>query len=476
MTGLTTAFIVFSLAVAIIFNFSRNPRWKQAILLLASALFLALIVPSPQALIPLLSFIALGFGWLRWIQSGRQGFPVILVSILVLFVWVKKYAFIPQPAFLTFPYLTLGLSYILFRLLHLLIEARNGALPGKVSLALYLDYTINFATLVSGPIQRYPEFAEALTAERPRPDAPTLGFAAERIVRGAFKVRVLAFLFASIQRQAIESVLQTHVLLQSALQGALVFSSYTFFLYLNFSGYIDVVIGLGWLFGIRLPENFDRPFSSTGFIEFWSRWHITLSAWLKDYVYLPLVSNLMRRFPQRSAEPYLGTAAYFVTFFLVGVWHGQTSEFFFFGFLQGAGVAGNKLFQVLAAQRLGRKTYREFSANRVWCAVCRGLTFTWFTFTLTWFWSDWKQIGAIYAALGLGGAELAWSGIFVVSTVLLALWEAVRAVTVTDGAWMQSLLDSRYSKTAWTTALLLVVLVTSVLLNQPVPEIVYGKF
>jgi alginate O-acetyltransferase complex protein AlgI len=476
VAGLNTAFIVFALAVAIIFNLSRDPQWRRGILLLASALFLALMAPSPQALIPLVSFIALGFACLRWIQNGRKGFAIILVSILLLFVWLKKYAFLPQSSFLTFPYLTLGLSYILFRLLHLLIEARNGALPEKVGLTLYLDYTLNFTTLVSGPIQRYPEFAGALTSEHPRPDAATLGFAAERIVRGAFKVRVLAFLFASIQRQAIPAALHTHDLLQSGVQGALVFSAYTFFLYLNFSGYIDVVIGLGWLFGIRLPENFDRPFSSAGFIEFWSRWHITLSAWLKDYVYLPLVSTLMRRFPQRSAEPYLGTAAYFVTFFLVGVWHGQTSEFFFFGFLQGAGVALNKLFQVLAAQGMGRKAYREFSANRVWCAFCRGLTFTWFTFTLTWFWSDWKQIGAIYASLGPAGAALAWGGIFAASTILLALWEAVRTATVTDGAWTQAILDSRYSKTAWTTALLMVVLVTSALIDQPVPDIVYGKF
>jgi alginate O-acetyltransferase complex protein AlgI len=476
VAGLNTTFILFALAVAIIFNLSRDPQWRRGILLLSSALFLALMAPSPQSLIPLVAFIVLGFACLRWIQSGRKGYIVILVSVLLLFVWLKKYAFIPPSAFLTFPYMTLGLSYILFRLLHLLIEAHNGALPEKVGLTLYLDYTLNFTTLVSGPIQRYPEFAESLTSEHPRPDASTLGLAAERIVRGAFKVRVLAFLFSTIQRQAIQSTLQGHGLFQLALQGAIVFSAYTFFLYLNFSGYIDVVIGLAWLLGIRLPENFDRPFSSTGFIEFLSRWHITLSAWLKDYVYLPLVSTLMRRFPQRSAEPYLGTAAYFVTFFLVGVWHGQTSEFFFFGFLQGAGVALNKLFQVLAAQRMGRKAYREFSANRVWCALCRGLTFTWFTFTLTWFWSDWKQIGAIYASLGPAGALLAWSGIFAVSTLLLALWEGIHSATESDESWIQAILASRYSKTAWTTALLLVVLITSTLLDQPVPDIVYGKF
>ena len=76
-----------------------------------------------------------------------------------------------------------------------------------------------------------------------------------------------------------------------------------------------------------MPENFDWPFLAENFIAFWGRWHITLSNWLKTYVYTPLLMSSMRRFPAPSLEPYLGAFAYFVTFFLVGAWHGQTSMF-----------------------------------------------------------------------------------------------------------------------------------------------------
>src|SRR6202044_372706 len=97
----------------------------------------------------------------------------------------------------------------------------------------------------------------------------------------------------------------------------------------------DVVIAVARCFRIVLPENFNRPFSAPNALNFWARWHISLSQWLKTYVYTPLLVGLMRRFPSPAAEPLFATIAFFVTFFLVGVWHGQTSEFIVFGFLQG---------------------------------------------------------------------------------------------------------------------------------------------
>ena len=109
------------------------------------------------------------------------------------------------------------------------------------------------------------------------------------------------------------------------------------FLYSNFSGYIDIVIALARLMRVRLPENFDRPFSASSVLDFWNRWHITLSNWLKTYVYNPLLMALMRRILILIVEPFLGVFSFFVTFFLIGLWHGRTSEFVFFGVLTGAG-------------------------------------------------------------------------------------------------------------------------------------------
>ncbi len=479
MTSITAQFLGFALIVVLLFNLMPNSRWRRYALLASSGVFLFLLTPAPTALLPLLAFTAIGFLSLRWIQSGsRYAFGVTVCLVLFLFVWLKKYSFLPYETFLNVPYVIVGLSYILFRVLSLLIDTSRGALTARVPLVSYLCYTLNFTTFVSGPIQRYQDFEATL--EGPQREPLTLGWvmtALERIVRGAFKVRVLAFLFSTIHDGAVRWVLGGQGdFSERCFQGALIFVSYTLFLYANFSGYIDVALGIASLLGMKLPENFDRPFSAISFIDFWSRWHITLSNWLKDYVYMPLVTNLMRRFPERSVEPYIGVLAYFVTFFLVGIWHGSTSEFLFFGLLQGGGVAFNKLFQVIATKRLGRKRYRELSGGPIWLALSRGLTFTWFTFTLTWFWSDWGQIQHVYSAFGLETTVSLWAGVWLVSTIGLASWEEARARVERFSESRGNLLASRYVRTAWLTALLAGILAIGVLVNQPVPEIVYGKF
>src|SRR5208282_517472 len=129
--------------------------------------------------------------------------------------------------------------------------------------------------------------------------------------------------------------------------------AYPIFLYANFSGYIDIVIAMARLMRVRLPENFDRPFSASSFLDFWNRWHITLSNWLKTYVFNPLLIALMRRISSSKMQPFLGVFCFFVTFFLVGIWHGRTSEFVIFGALQGGGVAINKLWQLCLSRTMG---------------------------------------------------------------------------------------------------------------------------
>src|ERR1700722_3605774 len=100
---------------------------------------------------------------------------------------------------------------------------------------------------------------------------------------------------------------------------------------------------------------------------------MTLSGWLKKYVYTPLAMSLMQRFPSPNAELKIGVFAFFVTFFLIGVWHGRTSQFIFYGVLLGAGISGNKLYQVLMARRLGKKGYKALTNQWFYQTLCRGL-------------------------------------------------------------------------------------------------------
>jgi hypothetical protein len=125
-------------------------------------------------------------------------------------------------------------------------------------------------------------------------------------------------------------------------------------------------------------------------------------------------------------DPFFGVAGYFVTFFLVGVWHGQTSEFLCFGLLQGAGVSLNKLNQIALAKALGRKRFKALDANVLYRAFSRGLTFTYFTFSLIWFWSNWSQIHHLAAALTRAQQILMWVVLWFGSTAALAVWELLR--------------------------------------------------
>ena len=223
-------------------------------------------------------------------------------------------------------------------------------------------------------------------------------------------------------------------------------------------------------------ENFNRPFSASSFLEFWNRWHITLSTWLKNYVYNPLLLALMRRITSRTLEPFLGVFCFFVTFFLVGVWHGRTSEFLFYGVLQGAGMAANKLWQLALAGALGRKPYKALAKNPFYIAFGRGLTFTWFAFTLFWFWGDWSKINKVLSALQIQQWALVSLAIWLSSTLILASWEWLRAALLSIRTSEGSVLLSRYARVAYASALGLAAVVITLLLNQPAPGIVYKAF
>jgi alginate O-acetyltransferase complex protein AlgI len=472
-------FLGFAILVVLIFNINPSVTWRQTVLLLASLVFLAFFSLNPVAYLPLAAFLAFGFVSVRLLQTGARGtaFLPLLIAGIVAFVWLKKYSFVPGPLLLHFPYVTLGLSYIFFRVLHLIIDAKDGAVPGRVSLVSYLNYTLNFTTLISGPIQRYQDFASMQLAEKPLPlDIIIVGQSAERIIIGFFKVNVLSLFLSMAQSQAINNLSADLSFGERVRYGVIIAVSYPFYLYCNFSGYIDIVIGIARLLRLELPENFNRPFSSDNFMNFWSRWHITLSEWLKTYVYNPLLISLMRRYPEPSVSPFLGVFAFFVTFFLVGVWHGQTSVFIFFGVLQGLGVSATKLYQVLMAKWIGKKAYKTLANNAVYNVFARGLTFTWFTFTLLWFWSNWGQLGFIANRLGGPAIVVAWVSIFVGASVLLATWEAVRGWLLSLQWQQEPVLLSRYTRTVWDTALVVIAVATVMLLNAPAPDIVYKAF
>lgn len=444
----------------------------------ASVLFLGLLDRHLTAFIPLIGFLLLGYAGLFLISEDRPKLLAwILCAVIFTYIWLKKYTILPEAIFIDFAYFTLGLSYIFFRVMHLLIETADDRGRKRLSLGPYLLYTLNFTTLISGPIQRYDEFAKDQFAPTPLPLGPgVVGLQLERIIRGFFKVNVPAMLLLSVQDGALQELQHSSSSPQRFLAAFQLAVAYPFFLYLNFSGYIDIVIGVARLMRVRLPENFDRPFSASSFLDFWNRWHITLSTWLKTYVFNPLLLALMRRVTSLAIQPFLGVFCFFVTFFMVGIWHGRTSEFVVFGVLQGAGVAINKLWQLGLTGAMGRNGYKKIASNALYIALGRGLTFSWFALTTFWFWADWHQIGLVFAALSPMQWSAVWLSIWISAACILSLWEWLRAAMLAIKVSGEPLVTSRYARVVCATALGLVSLVLTVLLNQSAPVIVYKAF
>jgi alginate O-acetyltransferase complex protein AlgI len=473
MTVPSFQFLALVVAGALVYNISSALHWRQAVLLAINILFLATLSRSPAPFLPFAGFLVLGFVSVRVLQAVRSSklFVAAICCALLSFFWLKKYAFLPEESFLQFPYVTIGLSYVFFRVMHLMIDAHQNSVESSVRAIDYANYTLNFTSLVSGPIQRFQDYHRMQNSVLPALDEVIVGRAVERIALGFFKVFVVSML-----------LLHWHTILLSGfgseltwgartVTGALIVAIYPIYLYFNFAGYTDTVIGAARLFRLELPENFNRPFSSENFITFWSHWHITLSNWLKTYVYNPLLMALMRRFESPRLEPYFAALAFFVTFFLVGAWHGQTSEFLFFGVLQGAGVAINKLYQIEMARSLGRKRYRALCQNAYYRALSRGFTPAWFAATLLWFWSDWSQIAALWRALGAAGAVGAAILTTICATVGLWAWVAIR-----DRVDHLTIFSSRYVRTAAVSAEMAVLVMLNVVLESPAPEIVYKGF
>jgi len=480
MTVPSGLFLCFGIGVALLMHIQASARWRNFVLLVANFGFLASLSQDPRAWLPYAVFVALGYASVTAMQRAPRAtaacvLPIICGTVIAVYVTLKQYTFVPAALLPQSPYTVVGLSYVFFRVLHLIIDARNKTLPGRVTLVPYLSFLLDFTCLVSGPIQRYQDFHRSIHSPATL-DAAAAGQAGERLIVGFFKVEVLSELLLHAHDAALGSIAADQPLLLRVGYATLLAASYPIYLYCNFSGYTDFVIGIARLRGAELPENFDRPFSAENFINFWSRWHITLSAWLRTYVYAPLLIFLSRRFPSPRVAPGLAVVALFVTFFLIGVWHGRTSMFIVFGCLQGLGVAANKLYQIGMANRLGRSRYRALAADPIYRAFCRGLTFTWFAFTMFWFWASWSQLATTASAVGPIGALLAIVALVAGAAVVLELLVAVRAGALRVTWSGHPVFLTRYVRTVWCTMLFVVFASATALLDLPAPELVYRAF
>ncbi len=426
MSLTSPTFFAFLAATIVAFHLSTLVPYRRFVLGTANAVFIGSYLSDVREVLPLLAFLLLGYACVVLVHLRRSGVVLGLgvVAVLVSFIFLKRFSFFEPLGSLPFPYLLIGLSYILFRILHVMIDVRSGDLDALVRPLAFFRYTCNFLAFVSGPIQRYQEFSATDGVEQAALDPDKVYRAFSRIATGYVKFVIIAataeYAFTYLNQQLAGAGGTKLVVFYASAA-----SAYLIHLYFNFSGYMDIVIGAGYLLGQTLPENFDKPFVSRSFLEFWQRWHMTLSQWFKFYLFNPLLMLLMSLFPAPALTAYLGVVTFFVTFMVMGIWHGTTAVFVVYGLLMGLGASVNKIWQVVCADRLGKKGYRSLT-EKVWYIYCaRGVTMAYFLLAFTCLWiPELPQLISLVHRLGLVGLGSA----FVMLAVLFAL-----AALVMDG-------------------------------------------
>ncbi|WP_297417743.1 D-alanyl-lipoteichoic acid biosynthesis protein DltB [Clostridium sp.] len=239
----------------------------------------------------------------------------------------------------------IGLSYMNFKAIQMIIEIYDENIK-EVSILDTIYFFIFFTTLTSGPIDRSRRFERDLDKKISRSEYINdyLGFGVKRIIVGIIYKFVIANLINSLWMSQIPSLELIHaksVILKYSIN---YMYSYSLYLFFDFAGYTAFAVGTSYILGIKMPENFNKPFLSKDMKEFWTRWHISLSKWFGDYIYSRFVLNSMRKkiFKNRFIASHLGQL---LTMFIMGLWHGLKWYYIIYGVYQGLALVGTDIYQ-----------------------------------------------------------------------------------------------------------------------------------
>jgi alginate O-acetyltransferase complex protein AlgI len=238
--------------------------------------------------------------------------------------------------------LPLGISFITFTMISYVVDVHRGNYPVERRFSVLAGYTVFFPQLVAGPILRPIELIPQLDPSRPAVLNKDTALGVLIFTMGLVKKLV----FADPLAEVIEPV-YLDALGLSAWDYLLAIYGFSVQIFCDFSGYTDMAIGSALVLGVRLPNNFERPYISASITEFWQRWHITLSHWLRDYLYIPLGGN-RKGFPREILNV-------FITMGLGGLWHGASFNFVLWGLLHGTAIA---LAHLIRRTRLSKLTAR----------------------------------------------------------------------------------------------------------------------
>jgi D-alanyl-lipoteichoic acid acyltransferase DltB (MBOAT superfamily) len=288
------------------------------------------------------------------------GFAVLTALNL----WAR---FGPPPAIdIASPLLPLGISFFVFHAISLLMDSYRGKLRLRVNIRDALLYIAFFPQLIAGPILRASNFLPQLAIPR-NPFAIRANTGCLLIVSGLFKKVIIANILAT----ALVEPVYADPLSYSGADTLLAVYGYAAQIYCDFSGYTDIAIGCALLLGYRFPRNFNAPYTATSPQDFWHRWHISLSTWLRDYLYIPLGGSRLG-----GMRTY---ANLMITMVLGGLWHGANWTFVAWGALHGGLLVGHRLWSGIAwAPLLAMRqsvAWRWLSRLLMFHVVCLGWVF-----------------------------------------------------------------------------------------------------
>ena len=324
-SGFTFLFLFLPLSVLCTLA-SRNITWRNAVLCLFSLVFYAW--GEPVYILLMLASILVNYAAGLAIERFPKHKKAILVLMLVLnlgaiarfkyadFVLENLNLLFSASLPLTRTILPIGISFYTFQILSYVIDVYRGEYPAQKNLLSLATYISMFPQLVAGPIVRYGTVEKEL-----RERTVTLNGFADGLARCAFGL-AKKVLLANQMALAADGIFNS----ADALPGAVYWIGavcYTLQIYFDFSGYSDMAIGMGQMFGFAFPENFRYPYTASSITDFWRRWHISLSSWFREYVYIPLGGN--RRGVHRQILNMC------VVWLLTGLWHGASWNFVLWG-------------------------------------------------------------------------------------------------------------------------------------------------
>lgn len=328
-------FIFTFLPISLLLYYITPKVMRNLILLLISLVFYAWGEPVYILLMIFTTIFNFVMGRLIWnnnhkIKKCRRMFVFTIVLDILILGFFKYYGFLIENLNMLFDFnishsklpLPLGISFYTFQIISYIIDVYLGRVESQKNLISFGLYVTMFPQLVAGPIIRYKDIKRQINTRNE--SLYKFGLGVERFIKGLCKKVLLAnnigLVWTAIQAMNIDNL--------SVLTSWIGVIAYTLQIYFDFSGYSDMAIGLGKMFGFDFIENFNYPYISCSISEFWRRWHISLGSWFREYIYIPLGGSRVSKFKS--------IRNIFVVWMLTGLWHGASWNFIIWGLYYGA--------------------------------------------------------------------------------------------------------------------------------------------